>query len=93
MLVIRRRAGEMLSIGPDIRLEILEIAGNQVKIGISAPREVLILRHEIEITREQNRSAAKEIPLPRLDRLWGRLQPAGDFSPPTRGLNEPKKAG
>jgi carbon storage regulator len=61
MLVIRRRAGEIVSIGPDITIEILEIAGNQVKLGIAAPREVLILRHEIEVTREQNRSASSGV--------------------------------
>ncbi len=57
MLVIRRRAGETFVIGDDIEVEILEIAGATAKIGIRAPREVRVLRKEIHLTMEQNRSA------------------------------------
>ena len=58
MLVIRRRPGEALLIGDDVEVEILDIAGSQVKLGIRAPREVTILRKEIRLTIEQNRAAA-----------------------------------
>lgn len=58
MLVIRRRAGESLLISDNIEIEILELGPVQVKIGIRAPREVPVLRKEVEITRQQNRSAA-----------------------------------
>ena len=74
MLVIRRRCGEIVSIGPDIQVEILEIAGTQVKLGISAPREVVILRHEIEVTREQNESASKGVQPQILDGLLAHLR-------------------
>jgi carbon storage regulator len=74
MLVIRRRAGEILSIGPDIQIEILEIAGNQVKLGIAAPREVVILRNEIRMTREQNESASRGVALHALDAFTERLR-------------------
>ena len=40
MLVIRRRCGESVMIGPDVELEILEVGPSQVKLGIRAPREV-----------------------------------------------------
>ena len=58
MLVIRRRAGESFRIGDDIEIEILESSGGQVKIGIRAPREVPVLRNEVFLTNQQNRSAA-----------------------------------
>ena len=58
MLVIRRRPGEVLLIGDDVEVEILEVTGSQVKLGIRAPREVTILRKEIRLTIEQNRAAA-----------------------------------
>jgi carbon storage regulator len=48
MLVIARRAGQALSIGPDIRIEIHEIRSHQVKLTIVAPDDVTILRAEIE---------------------------------------------
>ena len=57
MLVIRRRAGEAFLIGDNVEVEILEIATSQVKIGIRAPREVPVVRKEIQLTAEQNRSA------------------------------------
>ncbi len=59
MLVIRRRTGESFLIGDQIEVEILEIEGGQVKIGIRAPREVPILRKEIASTREANLASAQ----------------------------------
>jgi carbon storage regulator len=61
MLVIRRRAGEGFLIGDSIEVDILEIDGNQVKIGIRAPRETAILRREIVATRETNLDSAQGV--------------------------------
>ena len=47
MLVLSRRVGESLKIGDDIWVEVLVIGGNQVKIGISAPQSVVIVREEL----------------------------------------------
>ena len=47
MLVLSRRIGETLLIGDDIKVTVLNITGNQVRIGIAAPQEVQILREEI----------------------------------------------
>ena len=41
MLVIRRRSGESLLVGDNVEIEILEVSGGQVKLGIRAPRDVL----------------------------------------------------
>ncbi|HMD50682.1 MAG TPA: carbon storage regulator [Bryobacteraceae bacterium] len=59
MLVLRRRAGESLLIGDDIEIEVLELTPQGAKIGIRAPRETVVLRKELKITKEQNASAAR----------------------------------
>jgi carbon storage regulator len=60
MLVIRRRSGETLLIGDEVEIEILETGSSQVKLGIRAPKHVVVLRKEIQITGQQNLAAAKE---------------------------------
>ena len=59
MLVLTRKAGESIQIGEDIRLTILSIQGQNVKMGILAPREVAVHREEIyEKIVQENRLAA-----------------------------------
>jgi carbon storage regulator len=60
MLVIRRRAGEALLIGEDVEIEILDTSGSHVKLGIRAPKHIVVLRKEIQITGQQNLAASKE---------------------------------
>lgn len=56
MLVLTRRIDESLNIGDEITITILSIEGDKVKLGIKAPREVTILRHEIfQAVQEQTR--------------------------------------
>jgi carbon storage regulator len=74
MLVIRRRAGESFVIGDNVEVEVLEIAASQVKIGIRAPREVPVLRKEIQVTAEQNRSAVN-LPQATMDSLMRNFRP------------------
>jgi carbon storage regulator len=47
MLVLTRRAGEKVRIGDDITLVVLETKGNRVRIGITAPEHVSVVREEI----------------------------------------------
>ncbi|AKD38909.1 carbon storage regulator [Pasteurella multocida subsp. multocida OH4807] len=47
MLILTRKVGESLLIGDDISITILNIRGNQVKIGIKAPKDVSVHREEI----------------------------------------------
>jgi len=59
VLVIRRRVGESLLIGEDVEVQVLDICGAQIKIGIQAPREIVILRSEVRLAAEANRLAAR----------------------------------
>jgi carbon storage regulator len=47
MLVMTRRIGEKIMIGSNITLTVLGVQGNQVRIGVDAPREVAVHREEI----------------------------------------------
>jgi len=59
VLIITRRSGERLMIGDDVVVEIMEIAGNSVRVGITAPRSIPVYREEIyAAVRDENRAAA-----------------------------------
>ena len=47
MLILTRRVGETVRIGDDVSIAVLGVKGNQVRIGIDAPREVAVHREEI----------------------------------------------
>jgi len=74
MLVISRRAGESILIGEDVEIQVLETGSGRVKLGISAPRAVPVLRNEVRLTRDQNRAAAQEVPLDRLATALAQLR-------------------
>lgn len=58
MLILTRRVGETLYIGDDIQVAVLDIRGNQIRIGIEAPRGVNIAREELLVDDSGNRNGA-----------------------------------
>lgn len=60
MLALSRKINESIIIGNDIELTVLEVKGDQVKIGISAPKSVPIYRKELYLQiKESNKEAAE----------------------------------
>lgn len=63
MLIITRRPGEKIVLGDDISIQVMEIVGNQVRIGIQAPKSVPVYREEIwEAVKAENQAAAESAP-------------------------------
>jgi len=56
MLILTRRVGETLMVGDDVTVTVLGVKGNQVRIGVNAPKEVAVHREEIyeRIKRERS---------------------------------------
>jgi carbon storage regulator len=60
MLILSRRPGESLTIGDDVVVTVVSVSGNQIRLGITAPREVRVLREEIyRAIQEENQVAAR----------------------------------
>ncbi|HHH38612.1 MAG TPA: carbon storage regulator [Sedimenticola sp.] len=62
MLILTRRVGETLMIGDEVTVTILGVKGNQVRIGVNAPRDVTVHREEIyeRIKQEQAQEQSSE---------------------------------
>ena len=58
MLALTRKKGESIIVNNDIEISILELRGDQVKIGISAPREVPVYRKEVYLQIQEEKEAA-----------------------------------
>ncbi|MBI4642430.1 MAG: carbon storage regulator CsrA [Deltaproteobacteria bacterium] len=73
MLILTRKIGEGIILGDDIRIAVLEIRGKQIRIGIEAPQNVVVLREEIyQRIQEENLRAAgvRDVDLKEIANLW-----------------------
>ena len=74
-MILQRKAGESLVIGDDITVRVISVDGTRVRLAISAPEDVPILRSELIIATAANRDSAREetAPTELLDLLGGVL--------------------
>lgn len=72
MLALARKVNESIMLGNDIEITLLEIKGDQVKLGISAPKSVPVYRKEIYLQiQEENRKAVQEVDVASIQKLLG----------------------
>ena len=71
MLILTRKPNESITIGDSIEVSVIEIKGEQVKLGINAPREIKVYRKEVylAIQQENKEAAMVQADLPALDNL------------------------
>ena len=69
MLVLTRRAGQSIVIGHDITVTVLDVRGDQVRLGINAPRSVDVHREEVFLELQRANRSAAELPSNALSNL------------------------
>ena len=67
MLILTRRIGETLTIGDNVQVTVLGVKGNQVRLGVNAPKEIPVHREEIYQRIQKEKEANAGQPLPRSD--------------------------
>ena len=67
MLILTRRVGESLMIGDEVTVTVLGVKGNQVRIGVNAPKEVSVHREEIYERIKAEKSGDGEPPTPKVE--------------------------
>ena len=61
MLILTRRIGETLMIGDEVTIKVLGVKGNQVRLGVNAPKDISVHREEIyEKIQEENRTSSQK---------------------------------
>jgi carbon storage regulator len=69
MLILSRKVNEKIMIGDDISVSIIEVRGDQVRLGVEAPKTVKVFRQEVfDAIRAENKAAAESSPVfPQVD--------------------------
>ncbi len=79
MLRITRRAGERIRVGDNVIVEVIEVRGGTVRLGIDAPRSVAVYREELWLEVERENRAAADAALTRMPDVSVRLrEPSGE---------------
>lgn len=93
MLILQRRVGESLVIGEDITVSVVSVDGMRVRLAISAPENVPILRSELVVATAANRDAAtaETAPTELLDLLGALENPERPASPQSDVLKQGKE--
>ena len=71
MLVVTRKTDESLTISDNIEITVLEIGKDRVKIGISAPKDVKIIRNELRDAQDMNKESSQALPKAAMEALLG----------------------
>lgn len=73
MLALARKVNESIMIGNDIEITVLEIKGDQIKIGVKAPKSVPIYRKELYVQiQDENKKAGEKVDVNALKGLFSR---------------------
>lgn len=74
MLVLTRKLNESIMVGDNVKITIVDVKGDQVKLGITAPREVAVHREEVyrEIQKENQLAANAKVNLDQLSKMFGK---------------------
>ncbi|HOV39586.1 MAG TPA: carbon storage regulator CsrA [Spirochaetales bacterium] len=87
MLILSRRSNESIMIGDSIEISVVDIKGDQVKLGIRAPKKVKVYRKEVyeSIQRENKEAVLSKGELPSLDSYFNSKHKPGNRSDADKG--------
>ncbi|MFK5881224.1 MAG: carbon storage regulator CsrA [Sulfurospirillum sp.] len=75
MLILSRKLGESILLDDEITITVIEVSKGMVKLGIDAPKEMMILRKELkDVVKDTNIKAAREVDLTQLSELSLKLK-------------------
>ncbi len=75
MLILSRKLGESILLGDEVTITVVDVSKGVIKLGIDAPKEMMILRKELkEVVKDANIKAAQEVDIAQLSELSLKLK-------------------